>query len=267
MSNMGNMGNMGNLGWLGVISPERADLPLVAQDNASELRVATPSWESRRWAGEWRAWLILDEFAKAECNISIEDWTRFDREKELEKLVNYAEDERASALPEIVAQDGLYVNFLRDFATILGISVESYPNTIALLHVGGIIGILVAMRLKYNPAHHGMPRPRPSQYLPALYPPVGVPGHPAYPSGHAVQAKLMALCVEIALSKHGTKFEGMCKLLHILAARIARNREIAGLHFPSDTEAGMCAAIQAMNILKVQDRFKEMVSLAADEWK
>ena len=38
-------------------------------------------------------------------------------------------------------------------------------------------------------------RERPSQVCPALLPPIPVPGHASYPSGHATQAHLMALCV------------------------------------------------------------------------
>jgi membrane-associated phospholipid phosphatase len=180
-------------------------------------------------------------------------------------LANLAEDERPDALPEILAQDGLYANFLADFTGLLGISPASHPKTTTLLHVGGIVGLFIDIQLKTRPAGDVPARPRPSQCRPALKPSVAVPGHASYPSGHATQAMLMALCVSGSLPK---PFLGsdMAKLLCVLARRIARNREIAGLHYRSDSEAGYSAAEQAYALLAAIPAFNDLRYQAALEW-
>jgi membrane-associated phospholipid phosphatase len=96
---------------------------------------------------------------------------------------------------------------------------------------------------------------RPSQLLPALMPPISIPGHASFPSGHATQSALISLCVQQALP--GANFTSTVPIsnpapgsicaamqpgLDALAARIARNREIAGLHYPSDTVGGQTLA-------------------------
>jgi acid phosphatase (class A) len=55
--------------------------------------------------------------------------------------------------------------------------------------------------------------------------------------------------------------------LYALAARIGRNREIAGLHYPSDTEAGKKLAQDILPFLKETAEYKELISLAAEEWQ
>jgi membrane-associated phospholipid phosphatase len=83
-------------------------------------------------------------------------------------------------------------------------------------------------------------RPRPSHLCPALMPPIPVPGHASYPSGHATQANLMALFVTDAMPpaiQAGVAFD-----LTALATRIGRNREIAGMHYASDSAAGVALA-------------------------
>jgi membrane-associated phospholipid phosphatase len=132
-------------------------------------------------------------------------------------------------------------------------------------------------------------RPRPSRLLPALMPPIDPPGHAAYPSGHATQAYLMALLLaqvmpDVAWGKKvGTMQEGGAQItvteteatdpsianditspvrdlpgvaqrmtntpLWRIAERVARNREVLGVHYPSDSEAGLRLAAQALPIL------------------
>ena len=57
------------------------------------------------------------------------------------------------------------------------------------------------------------------------------PGHPSYPSGHSTQAHTVA-------GLFARRAPHLEKPLLDVAARIALNREIAGLHFPSDSAAG-----------------------------
>jgi hypothetical protein len=105
-----------------------------------------------------------------------------------------------------------------------------------VLHVASLIGSFAALRYKES-----FDRPRPSFVCPALLPPVPVPGHSSFPSGHATQARLMALCMARALRLTGLPYgerRPASETLKALARRVARNREIAGLHYPSDSVAG-----------------------------
>jgi hypothetical protein len=84
--------------------------------------------------------------------------------------------------------------------------------------------VVTAIKRRYN-------RPRPSVVLPAIRPVIPVPPHASYPSGHATQSAVIgALMAELAPKE--------AKRLTALAVQVGRNREIAGLHYPSDTNAG-----------------------------
>jgi membrane-associated phospholipid phosphatase len=85
-------------------------------------------------------------------------------------------------------------------------------------------------------------------------PPVPVPGHSSYPSGHATQARLIALCMTYVLglvrpALPAGDIAAITETLAALARRVARNREIAGLHFPSDSQAGQKLAEAAFAAL------------------
>jgi hypothetical protein len=72
------------------------------------------------------------------------------------------------------------------------------------------------------------------------------PGQPAYPSGHATVAWVFAyLFGAYATAAQKSKLE-------TAAAQVARNREIAGVHYPSDSEAGRRLARQLVNIVLAQ---------------
>jgi hypothetical protein len=70
------------------------------------------------------------------------------------------------------------------------------------------------------------------------------PGHPAYPSGHATVAWTFAYFIGSVVPAHAASLERA-------AHRVALNREIAGVHYPSDSESGrelardLVAAIEA----------------------
>ena len=84
--------------------------------------------------------------------------------------------------------------------------------------------IVIELKRRYN-------RPRPSVVLPALHPVVPIPAYSSYPSGHATQSIVIAAL----MSEIAPKSENR---LTALAVQVGCNREIAGLHYPSDTRAG-----------------------------
>lgn len=75
-------------------------------------------------------------------------------------------------------------------------------------------------------------RPRPSHLDPTLTTVINNPDHASYPSGHAAQAHMVALMLSGFDPEHEDEYKK-------LAYAIAHRREIAGVHFPSDTKAGM----------------------------
>lgn len=289
VGNMGNVGNVGNVGSLGSggstgwLVPDRLDVPFVtmtkkvwdantrtwadatgANPDLRDVRVAIPAWRDQDWGANWWAWQVLLEFAPtAWQNFQLTDWTTLNTANEIAALITAAEDERPDALGEILAQNEYYTDIAAFFMATLRITGQSHPNTYRLLHIAGLIGIMVSMHYKrvWN-------RPRPSQLAPALLPPVAVPGHAAYPSGHALQAVLMALALNEALAPangNTPKQTALQPVLMSLAWRIARNREIAGLHYQSDTNAGTFLAEQVFPLLLPLNTYQPIRDLAEGE--
>lgn len=85
------------------------------------------------------------------------------------------------------------------------------------------------------------------------------PGHPSYPSGHATQAHAMALVLAQIKPALAVKFKDAAK-------RVAENREVAGLHFASDSAAGEALASHLVKLLGSQKKFKKMLAEASADW-
>jgi hypothetical protein len=129
----------------------------------------------------------------------------------------------AEIVAELTQQD---TGFIDGFLYILNLD-EKEKNRIShslLMALSDVSDIVLYFKKKYN-------RPRPSEILPSIDPILKVPSHKSYPSGHAAQAMAAARL----LSAWTT---GLDKDLYKLAKKVGRNREIAGLHYPSDTNAG-----------------------------
>ena len=168
---------------------------------------------------------------------------------------------------EILSQE---VEFTTDFMALLAITPGSHPNTYRILHIASLIGSYAV--LYYKGFRN---RPRPSQLCPALLPPIPMPGHASWPSGHATQAWLKALCIEHVLqgAQSGTltqdDLDAVSSNLRTLAIRVARNREIAGLHYPTDSDAGRMLADTIAPFLTDMDQttwFGKAVAAAQNEW-
>lgn len=103
-------------------------------------------------------------------------------------------------------------------------------------------------------------RARPWQIDPAIKPSIKFPLHPSYPSGHATQATAVAM----ALSRIAPD----CKAeLMQAAAMVGINREIAGVHYRSDTLEGERLAAQVMALIVPKARYKEIEDEARDALK
>jgi acid phosphatase (class A) len=102
-------------------------------------------------------------------------------------------------------------------------------------------------------------RVRPSYLDPTLKPVIDIPPHPAYPSGHATQAQLRALVLSELDPRNRANYLQSAK-------RIAHNREVAGVHYPSDSKAGFILAQQLFKKLMRNPDFVEHLNAAKAEW-
>jgi acid phosphatase (class A) len=147
------------------------------------------------------------------------------------------------------------VNFLPYFYAATGSTGSTRPATRQLIVAAHFVAGSVSafFKLKYK-------RARPAQVFPWLFPRLQVPGHASYPSGHALQATLVALA--LAKVVPGPVAEVCARL----AARIGTNRERAGLHWPSDTAVGKGMAPKVLLALAKVPSFCLIADQAATEW-
>jgi membrane-associated phospholipid phosphatase len=307
--NDGNDGNAANAGGAGNSTStsagwffaDRVNLPLVTEPDTGPNAPAPPEpigqlatinlphFPARNWSAEWYSWLALNDFAGTGWQTfnptnpppgfvgawswpnwvpyplpANWNWTVLDAganvREEIADLVTAASNERADALAEILSQSNEFISY---FLNMMTARPGAYPYTTKVLTIASLVGTFVAMYFKnlYS-------RPRPSQLCPALLPPIEIPGHASFPSGHSTQAHLMALCMNDvfnALPQQNTMVDD----LWTLADCIARNREIAGLHYPSDTAAGVAFAYWIHNLLSGagQTHYQQTVTAAAGEWQ
>ena len=254
--------------------------------------IAQPKFPDRNWSADWYAWQCLVEFSTTNWRAMTPAWPSsipqlpsataqppafpatppvdwivgtgaLNVKQEIDDLVIAAEEERADALGEILSQSDEFISY---FLNALTSQPGSYPNTNKVLTIASLIGTFVAMYYKGQYV-----RPRPTHLCPALMPPLQVPGHASFPSGHATQAHLMALCMRDVLA--GLPVEKTASVvLWTLANRIARNREIAGLHYKSDTDGGLALAISTLPLLQQSgtapgtSKYQIAVDAAREEW-
>jgi hypothetical protein len=293
----GDAGDAGNFGSAiaGPFFADRVDLPFITEADKTGAEVAhqhirRKHFGARNWDPGWAAWRVLADFALTKWDLEISlpapehimKQTGRDPaakspeaalEAELKDLEMMALDERPDALGEIVAQANEFISY---FMTVLGGRPSTHPASCLVFNSANLVATMVVMHFK---GIHD--RPRPSQVFPALLPPIEVPGHASYPSGHATQAHLFAHCAKemltplqpegaAAVHPEGEKVETPERIgvvLNTLARRIARNREIAGLHYASDSAAGEHLATKIFNSLRRIDKFKAAMDLARSEWQ
>lgn len=145
--------------------------------------------------------------------------------QQLDLVANYAElrEDRGA---EVMAQMNGGAPF---WASIVGLTTHRHKYTLELLDLAMSLATHVEMRFK-----HAFACPRPVELSPQIQPMIPTPGHASWPSGHATEA-YMTCAVLQALVPHGEKYR---EQLERLAARIAVNRTVAGLHYPIDSAVG-----------------------------
>jgi hypothetical protein len=139
------------------------------------------------------------------------------------------------------------------FVDLLGGDKRPKTRDLVIAAVEDFSPVIFKMKKKYD-------RVRPSFLDPRLKPAMKVPDHPAYPSGHASQALFMAyLLAELDPPN--------CDVYLADAIAIAKRRELAGVHYPSDTAAGGLLARQMLDVLLAQKQFRGLLEKARAEWE
>lgn len=154
--------------------------------------------------------------------------------QQLDLVAAYA-DLRSDRAAEIVAQTGFPLDF---WSSVIGLQAHRHRKTLQLLDLAFSLAVHVCMRFKQIFAS-----PRPVAFSPQIQPLIPTPGHGSWPSGHGTEAFLVATLLEALLDaatandpqRNGTASR---EQLQRLAARVAMNRTVAGLHFPVDSAAG-----------------------------
>jgi len=96
-------------------------------------------------------------------------------------------------------------------------------------------------------------RVRPSYYDKRITPSISVPKHPAYPSNHSIQTHVLALNLADIFPEKRTE-------LLKSAFRITKNREIAGVHYESDSEMGRKIAKTLHQKLSQNSNYQQTVN-------
>ena len=138
---------------------------------------------------------------------------------------------RAGAMQEALAQRNGIIGYFR---ALLQFNLQTHPYTYYLAASALRVGQFLCMYYKGN-----FNRPRPVRLDPSMLSPIDPPGHPSYPSGHSIQSFLIARCLEqVVPVLLGTAFPDGQSPIRLLAERIAKLREVLGVHYPTDTIAG-----------------------------
>jgi hypothetical protein len=216
---------------------DRIDLPFVDDPNVDSalLPIVPQGYPDSDWSVVWYAWRTLTEFVQLPWRRIAVPAPKLTEEAvrgEINTLLDMARFERADALAEIFGEKDEFVSY---FMALMMATPGSRPKTYKLLHMVNLFAAFTVMHFKAK-----FKRQRPSQICPALLPPLPVPGHASYPSGHSTQGHLIAHCAGFVLPAEVRRV--LQANLDALADRIGRNREIAGVHYPSDTAAGVTLA-------------------------
>ena len=118
-----------------------------------------------------------------------------------------------------------------------GLSEDNYPAISRKVYDAVFDVAIVVLNLKKQ-----FNRKRPSAVLTTIDPVIPVPWHASYPNGHTTQSIVIAAILSESFPEHAAG-------LQALASQVGRNREIAGLHFPSDTDAGFALGKQLAKYL------------------
>jgi hypothetical protein len=148
-------------------------------------------------------------------------------QKQVDLVINWA-NLREDRAVEVLAQANNSSPF---WGSIVNLQPQRHKYTSELLMLAQSFAVHAEMRLK-----HAFACPRPAQYSAQIQPMLTTPGHGSWPSGHSTEAFMTARVLQNLMNV--TQLSEIDLQLQRLAARIAINRTVAGVHFPVDSAAG-----------------------------
>jgi membrane-associated phospholipid phosphatase len=285
--------------WLPTVDPSRPAIMAAREfgSQSSRWQLSDVDLLARKWLEaddlRWRPDPTLTGATLAAARTAANTAVR----AEIEELQMLMQDDRERYLAESEAQaDGL-----ADYVILfLGIDRGSFPWTVELINCALAIGNIAYFT--YKARFH---RVRPSYLCPGLTLPYGPPRHPSYPSGHSFLGHLIALLlleIPAVARRYGifpsppegkigarptpggagdppaAELAGRGDIdspLLWLAARLAKNRERLGVHYPSDSSASRHLAagiwqalMQPVNANQeiVCPTLKRVIARAKAEW-
>ncbi|MEM7176661.1 MAG: hypothetical protein AAF503_03055 [Pseudomonadota bacterium] len=214
---------------------------------------------------EWRRSLYVQEFLcetdwKAKLTpIMDAAYGDADFETEVQAVFEKLDDEpeQKKRRDDILGET---VDYLGVFENTLHIDSFSHPLTIFFARVMMRTGWEVAVHFKEK---YGQIRPVKLDPL-NIKPIIRTPSHPSFPSAHATQAHLAKLALSAVID--GRLDQEFSDRMNDIANEIAVNREYAGVHYASDSTAGMNLAQSIWDIAVAQQAFKTLIAEAKAEW-
>jgi acid phosphatase (class A) len=141
------------------------------------------------------------------------------------------------------------------FADVLGdkFTADKLPKTNALF-----LRVLATVHVPMEKAQKLWGRKRPPLLEPAIQPAGTLPTTAAYPSGHATAGNLMGILLADLLPERSAE-------LHARGVLFGDRRVLAGVHYPSDVEAGKLSAAAIAAVLYRDPQFKTDFAAAGTE--
>jgi membrane-associated phospholipid phosphatase len=218
----------------------------------------------RAWDTGWYALVLLTEFAlswkpsaatatalNAILTAARSPTGQAEEERVMIELIEF----RNGVMDEVVSQ---MTTFDAYFQGALAYTHATHPNTDYLVQGAMQVAGFVAMYYK-----NLFQRARPWQLWPQLMPPIQVPGHASFPSGHSTQSHTIAKVLQAVAAG---AVPAVVDITERLAQRIARGRELLGLHYPSDTVAGHLLSSEIAATYLACPTVARMVTAAQNEW-
>ncbi len=173
---------------------------------------------------------------------------------EVSYLKKIAEDRSARDIILITKEN---IDPYKRFFEVLEIRREDYPDLNNLIHRIASESYFPVVYFKYK-----FSRTRPYQIDDSLTTVIDGPPHASYPSGHATQDYLIAMILADIFPEDDPRAVQLFKL----GKDIGMRREIAGVHYPSDTRAGVELASQLKPLIMEKSDFQQAFQAAKAEF-
>ena len=232
------------------------ELPTQDQNDDQSLTFSS----TMEWGGEYLVHLEREYYFPGlegwEERVMLSGFPSNDSEEtraELDLLLQYQEERTQAQINQTISEIDAN-NFIFGGRTIGSYGQENFPKTTELITEGlfDLARPIIASKVQFD-------RVRPHFLDDRLNPAIDVPEHAAYPSGHSTQAHFIAGILSLVNPELEVQYFEE-------AAQIARNREIVGVHYASDSEIGKDLALQIIAILLEDEKFQKLILEARREW-